>query len=223
MSRFVVAALGLALFSGCAGMKFYRLPLSPREGQAMVPALIATSEGMGLRSWRGQSGAVTDLENGTQLSWQNSADNEEFILLLTLPGDVAESQREARWAEGKMRADQIWQYAVAARQQSGAAMMVVPVAPVPIPVQNTGITVAVPGMSFSVGTAAPVGAQPQGTGQPLCRSGVDCGPGAFCRDRGDGVNLCMGSGGAGAFCASGIDCGPGLFCRDAAPVRVCQP
>ena len=51
-------------------------------------------------------------------------------------------------------------------------------------------------------------------GYPYCTSGIDCGHGSFCRDRGDGVLMCMGQGPTGAPCASGIDCSSGLFCKD---------
>ncbi len=51
-------------------------------------------------------------------------------------------------------------------------------------------------------------------GYPYCNSGVDCGSGTFCRDRGDGVSMCMGGGVTGAPCAVGTDCSSGLFCRD---------
>lgn len=202
MSRLVTLVSLSLLIAGCAGMKFYSLPLTPEEGQLLVPALISTSESMGLRSFRGASGAVTELEDGTSLSWQTSANKRDFILVVDLPGDVPPEQREARWHEAKVRADQIWQLATESRQQSsvGAAVLIAPGANAP------GAT-----------SAPPAG------GQRQCRYGTDCGPGELCRDRGDGVQLCMGNGGAGAYCSFGTDCAPGLFCRNAGSAKVCQP
>lgn len=51
-------------------------------------------------------------------------------------------------------------------------------------------------------------------GYLYCNSGTDCGQGTFCRDRGDGVSMCMGNGVTGAPCRQGTDCSSGLFCRD---------
>jgi hypothetical protein len=48
----------------------------------------------------------------------------------------------------------------------------------------------------------------------VCRSTIDCPSGAFCKDRGDGIRLCMNNGGRGDFCASTIDCSSGLFCKN---------
>jgi Dickkopf N-terminal cysteine-rich region len=59
--------------------------------------------------------------------------------------------------------------------------------------------------------------------QPYCQWHSDCGQGSWCRDRGDGVNVCMGHGARNASCAYGSDCGPGLFCRDRGDgMKVCM-
>lgn len=58
-------------------------------------------------------------------------------------------------------------------------------------------------------------APPAGTRhQPPCRYQTDCASGAWCRDRGDGYNVCMDSEPRGNFCQHGTDCASGLFCRD---------
>lgn len=60
-------------------------------------------------------------------------------------------------------------------------------------------------------------------GYPYCNSGIDCGHGTFCRDRGDGVKMCMGGGVTGAPCAVGTDCASGLFCKDRGDgLRLCM-
>ncbi len=51
------------------------------------------------------------------------------------------------------------------------------------------------------------------TDQPMCKSGLDCEFGASCRDRGDGIKLCMHEGQNGDFCGNGLDCSFGLSCR----------
>lgn len=71
--------------------------------------------------------------------------------------------------------------------------------------------------------AAPVAPRGRSTGPgvyedglPYCQSNLDCdGVGNWCKDRGDGIQLCMSSDGhPGDYCTSGLDCGRGLFCKD---------
>jgi hypothetical protein len=47
----------------------------------------------------------------------------------------------------------------------------------------------------------------------VCNSTIDCASGAFCKNRGDGIKVCMANGGRGDFCVSTIDCSSGLFCK----------
>jgi hypothetical protein len=81
--------------------------------------------------------------------------------------------------------------------------------PVAGPVQQPQVPaiVVVPGRG---GVRSPSG----GNGNYYCHSSIDCGPGGWCKDRGDGVNVCMSHGSRGEFCQSSIDCGGGLFCKD---------
>lgn len=50
--------------------------------------------------------------------------------------------------------------------------------------------------------------------QPVCKWNTDCGSGGWCRDRGDGVSVCMNQEPRGSFCKWATDCASGLFCRD---------
>lgn len=154
MKRLVAASFALFAVS-CATMRVYQLPLSPSEGQAMVPALISASVGQNLESFRGVSGAVTTLEDGTQLSWQNSANEQDFILLINLPGNTPEQEQQARFNDAKNRADQIWQIAMASRSMlmPPPAVVVVP-QPAVVPVETTTTTtVTAPGATISIGGA----------------------------------------------------------------------
>jgi|GEM_PF-2411669 len=61
------------------------------------------------------------------------------------------------------------------------------------------------------------------TGQPYCRYGTDCRGAGFCRDRGDGVRVCMDHGRRGDYCRFGTDCRGSLFCKDRGDgIRVCM-
>ena len=226
MNRMLALAVAIAMSVGCAGMKYYTLPVSPYEGSQLVPALIASSESLGLRSYRGPSGAVTETLDGTQLSWQDSADHRSFILLLMLPDHVTEAERESRWSAAKQQADQIWNMAVATRTQLMPAMGPVPVLvqPQPLPPQNgTQVQVSVPGISFSVNSTESATLVAPTNVQQGCRVDFDCPSGGWaCRNRGDGYSVCMANGPPGAFCASSGDCAMGLTCRQTGSVNTCQ-
>lgn len=56
-----------------------------------------------------------------------------------------------------------------------------------------------------------------------CSSNLDCGAGSWCKDRGDGVKVCMDSGGHGDFCQNNLDCGSGGWCKDRGDgMKVCM-
>ncbi|MGE0546389.1 MAG: hypothetical protein AB7O24_18400 [Kofleriaceae bacterium] len=77
-------------------------------------------------------------------------------------------------------------------------------------------TVEIPVVIGSAGGVAGAGAPrrpARDSNQAICSSGLDCGSGEFCHDRGDNVKVCMGDGVRGDFCRSGIDCGSGMFCK----------
>lgn len=152
--RVRIGVVAMVLVAGCATMRVYQLPLSPAEGQAMVPALIAASQAQALESFRGPNGAVTTLEDGTHLSWQNSANEQDFILLIDLPSGAPEAEHQTRFLNAKARADQLWAAAMGSRQ----AMLPPPVVVQPVPAvvvsqpaPTTTTTVTVPGASVSIG------------------------------------------------------------------------
>lgn len=77
-----------------------------------------------------------------------------------------------------------------------------------------GVVVA-PGVVVGGRVRVQPGAAPRGGGGDFCQSSIDCpGAGAFCKDRGDGLKVCMNDGARGDFCSSSVDCGGGLFCKD---------
>jgi hypothetical protein len=60
-------------------------------------------------------------------------------------------------------------------------------------------------------------------GGHFCNSSIDCGGGAFCKDRGDGIRICMGDGARDDFCHSSIDCAGGMLCKDRGDgMKVCM-
>ncbi len=116
MIRRSILGLLLVTFGGCATMRTWELPLSPMEGQRYVPALISVGQTEGLRAFRGVSGAVVELEDGTRLSWQDSANRRDFILLVDLPSETPEADYENRFLAAKARADDLWNKATSARR-----------------------------------------------------------------------------------------------------------
>jgi len=172
---------------GCLGtVRIYPTPITPTEGELLVPALLTASNQLGLRGWRGISGAVVQLEDGTYLNWQDSIDHRDFHLAITLPGGIPEPELPARFDAAKGRADQIWNTAIEARR---GAMVAPPPAyptaqPPPPPPPSGGVQLNVPGFSLNIGGAA---APP--TGCLLGSDGVQaCGYG--CRIGSDGRANC---------------------------------
>lgn len=103
------------MLSGCGAVKSYQLPLAPNEGAQLVPALIAASQELGLYSFRGK-GALVELEDGSQLSWEPGADGRDFMLFITIPNGVPEEERTAYFAAAKSKADEIWNRATRRHQ-----------------------------------------------------------------------------------------------------------
>jgi len=61
------------------------------------------------------------------------------------------------------------------------------------------------------------------TAQWVCDNTLDCKGKGWCKDRGDGVKLCMKDGARGDYCTSTIDCGSGLWCKKGpAGLEVCM-
>lgn len=116
IGRTWVVALFVVVGSGCATVRTYQLPLSPGEGSLSVPALISVGQSEGLSAYRGVSGAVVELEDGTHLSWQNSGSGRDFVLLVDLPSSTPEPEYERRFAAAKARADELWAKATQARR-----------------------------------------------------------------------------------------------------------
>lgn len=201
------------LLTGCAAFRTYHTPLTAAEGALAVPAIVSTAESMGLGAWGQRNTAQVELKSGARLYWGPYGD--AFALQVQLASNVTEADRDVKFREAKVEADQIWELAMQARQQSnlGAAVVLNPGAEPPP--ANAGAPR--PPSPFATGPAP----QPQrgSAAGSSCRSGLDCGQGQFCKDHGGGVMLCMGNGGDGAPCTSGIDCTFGFFCRSG----TCRP
>lgn len=185
-SRPTLAALCLALaVTGCITVPKHRYstPLTGAEGRLLAPALVSTAEGMGLEAAAIMNGAQVTLEDGTKLMWWDQGG--QFVLWVDLAQEREDLDVQLR--ETKVRADQIWELAVQARQAN-----------------NVGAVVLEPGA-----TPAAVGAQPGrpgGSAAPSdaheCSFDRDC-PGGKCR-----FGKCSG-GAVGAQCTFNSDCPSG--------------
>jgi len=179
MAKRALLAVGVLLLSSCATMRYWNTPLSPAEGQTLVPALITAGQQQGLNAYHGTSGAVVELEDGTMLSWQDSAAGDEFILLVQLPGDVPEQQREPAFNAAKQRADQLWAQAVSLRGAALPAVMVMPGAAVmpPQSCQRGSDGVEACGYGCRIGSdgRAACAATPDGTCELNSNGTLSCG------------------------------------------------
>jgi hypothetical protein len=190
-SAIVVSLLALA---GCLGHgRTFSTPLTAAEGQLMVPALVSTAESMGLEAWGHEDVVQVRLEDGTQLQWWEQQGRFVLTVSPVAEGDVA--MRDA-----KVRADQIWEQAVQARQANniGAAVTVQPRPPP----NAAGYS---PPPPVSGGYSPPPSSSPARAVQPdgfACVSGADCQSGMCTSGR-------CGHGGGGAFGNSGSTPGGG--------------
>jgi hypothetical protein len=229
----ILAAVLISLAAtGCIrglGGRSYVMPLTTAEAPLLFPAIASTAEGMGLAADQGVNRVEVTLEDGSTLSWV--AEPARFALWLN-PTETPPEQAEAKYRSLKVKADQIWELAIEARQKNnvGATVMLNPPAETqhrepPRPAGSFGMNSSTTDNDQSSNSSrmklrGQAATRAPGRSNDGCRSGIDCGSGEFCKDRGDGVKVCMGNGGAGAYCRSGIDCGSGLWCRGDG-VKVC--
>jgi hypothetical protein len=79
------------------------------------------------------------------------------------------------------------------------------------------------GTTQRVQLAAPAAGAVAGQ-QLYCRSSGECSLGQTCRNRGDGITMCLGNGARNYYCVTSMDCSSGLLCRDigARNLRICN-
>jgi len=192
MPKHVLAFLLPLLAVGCAGtLRVYPTPLSPGEGEMMVPALLTACQQEGVRAWRGLGGsAVADLGDGTYLGWQQSMDHSTFELHITLPGGIPEPEMPSHFDSAKGRADRIWSEAVELRRQSSPAFYPQAAQVPPPAATGPAFSVSVPGLALAVGSPSypPSDCRLGSDGQRVC--GYDCRVGSdgrvYCASTPDG-------------------------------------
>lgn len=222
----------------------FQMPLTAAEAALIFPALVSTAQSMGLEASHAENRAYVKLETGDELLWW--VKDVKFQLQATLADtSLPAAQVDLKMRDLKVRADQIWDLAIEQRQKNNVGAVVVqqPAAqPPPPPVQQQQWGNPYPQQqpqyqqpyappppqqpTFGAGRRSRGGfnQQPQQMAPPAgssCRSSLDCGSGDWCKDRGDGVNVCMGHGGQGAPCSSSLDC-EGMWCRGDT-FKTCQP
>ena len=204
--RFALPVLLVAvLASGCFSVtRRYTMPITAAEGQLVVPAIVSVGEGMGLRSYGSATGAQVQLEDGTWLYW-NPSGEQAFVLSIDLADESRDT--EVRLRDAHVRADQIWQLAVEARQANAlGASVVVQNPPPPVAGQPAG-----PGYVPPPPTTA---AQPHRATWPdgySCMNGADCQSGV-CKSGRCGAAAQGIHGTASGQCSFDSDCG-GRKCR----------
>lgn len=112
MSRAALTLTLALLLSGCSVTRAYVLA-APDRAQHFA-ALIDASQELGLFTFRG-NGALTQLKDGSELSWEPGAAPGDIKLTILLPNGVPDAEQDAYFAAGKAQADAIWARAAALR------------------------------------------------------------------------------------------------------------
>lgn len=217
----------------------FQMPLTAAEATLVFPALVSVAQSMGLQASQAEDRAYVKLDTGDELLWW--VDDVKFQMQATLGNPALPANEiDLKMRDLKVRADQIWDLAIEQRQKNNVGAVVVQQKkepPPPPPQQPQQWPQPQPQYQqpyqqqqpqFGVGRSRGGGfAQPQQqqqmapmTGQG-CRSSLDCASGQWCKDRGDGANVCMGGGGQGSPCTSSLDC-EGMWCRGSG-IKTCQP
>lgn len=197
------------LASGCFhATRRYTMPITAAEGQLVVPAIVSVAEGMGLESYSSATSAQVRLEDGTWLYW-NPSGQQGFALAIALADETQDT--EVRLREAHVRADQIWELAVQARQTNALGASVTVQNPPP---RGPGPQVH-PGPGYvppPPTTAAPTGNRTTWPDGSACMSGSECQSGVCvsgrCGSGGGGIHS-----GASSECSFDHDCGGGRKCR----------
>lgn len=216
--RVFAAIVVLALASACMGhSRIYSMPLTSAEGALVVPALVATAENMGLEARGDENSAMVTLEDGTRLRWFDRSGH--FVL-----GINPAYEDDATLRDAKVRADQIWELAVQARQANNVGAVVVQ--PQRPPPAATGYAPPPPPGPTYAPPPSPAPAPARFPDGYACASADNCQSGTCVRGRcGNGGGSTFGgstgsSGGSragGAACSFSSDCASGN-CRGG----VCQ-
>ena len=95
----------------CSPLKVYRLPVSTTMAPKTFPAIASVASNMGLQYSELNNSVYVKLDDATSVYYEIHQDMYDMVIRLD-DDRVPESDREARFAEAKQKADQIWQQAV---------------------------------------------------------------------------------------------------------------
>ncbi len=170
------------------------------------PAMEAAAKDRQLSVWRSEDTVQVQPEPRVWMRYRLAGDAVVLDVTIESPGaDVAEVEARIRKLHEELMAS-------ATKHAEQARAFETAPAPTPMPTQEIFVPPATPEPTRKPKKyATDLDREPQ---MKKCASGLDCGPREFCKDRGDGLKLCMGNNVRGEFCASGIDCAPSLFCKD---------
>ncbi|MCC6337641.1 MAG: hypothetical protein IT380_27075 [Myxococcales bacterium] len=198
-ARALLVVSTLALLPGCMSYmrlgytRSYTLPITGAEGALIAPAIVATAEGMGLEAWSNGTDAQVTLEDGTRLYWYDFG--QQYKLGVSVAQERPDLEVQLR--EIKVRADQIWELAVQARQSNNLGAAIV------IPPPNAG-----PAGAEAAAPPVQRGITPN---RFACTSSLDCQSGS-CQSGRCAESAAPAIGGAGGPCSFDKDC-PGAKCR----------
>lgn len=122
-----MAALCLA---GCMPFRFYPLPVSAEEAHATFAPLATAASNLGYRYYQHPDRVIVEPDAQTRLDYMFDASG-NYALCVMLKGKPAPDAREAAFALGKAKGDDLWGRAMALRPSPAAWAPTVAAPPAP--------------------------------------------------------------------------------------------
>lgn len=109
----ILLALALAL-AGCMPFRFYPLPVSAGEAQATFAPIATAANNLGYRYYQHSDRVIVEPDDKTRIDYMFDASG-NYAMCVMLKDARAPGGRDAAFAAGKAKGDDLWNRAMALR------------------------------------------------------------------------------------------------------------
>ena len=110
MIRIPLCLMILLWAVGCGSFLTYRLPVGVANAQATFPAIKYVARNMGLQVAEFEDAIHVRLDETAWVYY--SIQNDEYNMVLHIDDDLGETERETKFSDVKLRAEEIWNAAM---------------------------------------------------------------------------------------------------------------